>query len=657
VLNSQNPPADNAVGSSIKNHPIRRTAGIVTAVGLGAAFAFAGALPANAASVTTKTGSYAEGQFLSGTIAGIDLDQIVALQSAEARNDGSSGTKEVRDPLSAAVLQTIKLNVPGGVQLDLGDVVEAGALSQYAQAKADGSSLGASGAVSNDGAIGAGTQGAGGGTTSVDLDSLLSSGFDSILADLRLDVEAVAAQANGSTEAVSGKYSLAGLKLKFTSPALANVSGKVGAAVDDVTTDLNGLTGPNGSLTNSVNGLLVSLNPVLNALGSSATANATITTDLKAPLTPLLTGTYKTEGVTLDLATGGVVVDLEKLAGGSLNSKAPNTEVLSDAVVNEILNALTDQIASIADQVKNKVEVTLKNAKVDVDVSVKALSSTPGTPGTPGTPATPGLPAVVCSVLQLLQLCQPSAGTPGTPAIPGIPAIPGLNLESTAEVHVDATVDQLLKGTAAQATADVKLLGGTVNAKLDVNAILGGLGGTLNNALFDSDSAVTDLVNDLQTGLVNPAVTALLGPGENTISEVLKGLVSVKLNIKETKIAGSQGMAVASGTLFTQTALRVSVLPDTGATGLATLNLAQATVGPQVAVIVDPGCTVNCGTTDPPTTGDPGDPGTPTNTAAVNSSLAFTGVGIATLVAILLALLAAGAYLVREGYRRRHLSE
>jgi hypothetical protein len=621
---------------------------------MGAVFAFAGALPANAA---TKTGSYAEGQFLSGTIAGLNLDQIVALESAEARNDGSSAVDEVRDPLSAAVLQAIKLNVPGGVQLDLGDVIDAGALSQYAQAKSNGTAVGASGAVSGDGSVGVGAQGAGGGSLSVDLDSLLSSGLDDVIADLRLDVEAVAAQANVTPDDVSGKYSLAGLKLKFTSPALASVGSSVNAAVDDVTTDLNGLTGTNGTLTQTVNGLLTSLSPVLGILGTSASANAAITTDLKAPLVPLLTGTYSTDGITLDLATGAVVVDLEKLLGGTLNSKAPGTEVLSDSVVNEILNALTDQIASIADQVKNQVALTLKGAKVDVDVSVNALSSTPGTPGQPAIPSVPG---IVCGVLDLLGLCTPTAGTPGQPAVP---AVPGISLASTAEVHVDATVDQLLNGTAAQAVADVKLLGGTVNAKLDVNALLGGLGGALNNALFDNDSAITDLVNDLQTGLLNPTVTALIGPADNTLSEVLKGLVSVKLNIKETTVAGSRGMALADGSLFTQTALRVSVLPDTGATGLATLNLAQATVGSAVPVVVDPGDPGDPGgpgDPDDPTTGQPGGPGDGGNgsfPAAFGGSLAFTGVGIASLVAILLALLAAGAYLAREGYRRRQVSE
>jgi hypothetical protein len=82
---------------------------------------------------------------------------------------------------------------------------------------------------------------------------------------------------------------------------------------------------------------------------------------------------------------------------------------------------------------------------------------------------------------------------------------------------------------------------------------------------------------------------------------------------------------------------------------LATLNLAQAIVGPNVTTIVDPectnpdGCDVGGVTVTPPGGGGTG-----------AGSLAYTGIGIATLIAVILALLAAGAYLVRESYRRNH---
>ncbi|MBK4349086.1 choice-of-anchor G family protein [Lacisediminihabitans changchengi] len=665
---------------------LRRVGGFITAAALACSGAVLVPLSAQASSVSTTTGSYAQGKFLSGSLAGVNLDDIVALRAAEARNAGSSGTKEVKDPLTASVLRSVVLNSPNGVQLGLGSIIDAGALSQYARAERNGSSLGASGAVGNSGAIGVGATGDGtGGDLTVDLDSLLNSRFASVISDLRLQVQAVAAQASGSTDSVSGKYSLAGLKLNFTSPALASLNDKVSSSLDSATGSLDGLSGPDGALASGVNGLLTGINPVLNAVGSSATVKASVTSDLRTAVQPLLTSTYTTPGITLDLRTGSVVVDLEKLLGGSLNSKAPGTEVLSDAVVTEILNAITTQVASLADQIKNRVSVSLHGAKVDLDITVNALTTTPGTPAVPGKPAVPGLPAipaipsvpaVLCNVLDILHLCTPTAGTPAIPgraavpaipAIPGIPAVAGKTLASTAAVHVGGTVDQILAGTASQATASVSLLGGTVNANLNSKAVLGSMAGALTDRLFDGDGALSQVVNSLNSTLVNPAVTALLGPGNTSVQKALAGLLSVKLNVKETRLGGTQGMAVASGTVFTETALRISVLKDLGQSSLATLNLAQASVGPQVAVVVDPGGPTTGPTPPTDNPNDPSDPGTPTTgdnpgghstpTAARFSSLASTGVGIATIVAILLALLAAGAYLAREGYRRNHLTE
>ena len=344
--------------------------------------------------------------------------------------------------------------------------------------------------------------------------------------------------------------------------------------------------------------------------------------------------------------------------------------MLTDAIVNQILNSITTQVASLVDQIKNQVNVSLHNAKVDLDVDVKALSTTSGTPAVPGVPAIPGLPPVLCNVLDILHLCTPQAGTPGTPAIPGIPGILGKTLQSSADVHVHGTVGQILNGTAATATATASLLGGTVNANLNIQGILGGLGTTLTDRLFDNNGAVSQLVNNLNANLLNPAVTALLGPVANgaTVQGALTGLLSVKLNSQDTTAGGAPGSAVTSGPLFTETAVRISVLKDLGSSGLATLNLAQATVGPRVTVIGTPGGPGDPGNpggpTTPPTTGNPGNPGTTGQvsdssftmpTASASGSLAFTGIGIATLIAVLLALVAAGAYLAREGYRRKHL--
>ncbi len=610
------------------------------------------------AGTTTVTGSYAEGDFLSGVVAGVDLDRLVALQSAVARNSGDTDVRTTADPLSVKVLDSIALGSPTGVNLNLGDIVDAGALHQYAQAKNTGEALGASGAVGDDGAI---TAKGRGGDLTLNLDRLINAHFANVISQLNLQVDAIAAQAKGDTQAVSGSYTLEGLKLNFTSPALAQVGSTLDSSLGQVGAAIDGLGGRDGQLTRSVDGLLVGLNPALSALGSSATVKAAVTTDLRSAVQPLLSTRATTPGVTLDLTTGAVTVDLDRLLGG-LNHLPAGTEVLSDSVVNLILNSITKQLASLVDQITARVNTALHDAKVDLDVTVKALDTVGGraaVPGIPGIPAVPALPAVVCSVLDLLKLCTPQAATPGTPAIPAVPGIPavlGTTLESDASVHVHGTVDQLLSGDSSIATANASLLGGTVKAGLNVGSVLGSLGTTLTDTLFDGNGAVSSLTNSLDSGILDPAVTALTGPADYSAQGLLSGLLSVKLNVKETTLAGSRGMAVPSGSLFTETAMRVSVLKDLGSGSLATLNLAQASVGPRVAVVTGPP------TGDPGTPGNPGTPGTGNGpgsasspTAGTSSRLAFTGVEIGIVLAVILALLAAGAYLVREGYRRRHL--
>jgi hypothetical protein len=221
------------------------------------------------------------------------------------------------------------------------------------------------------------------------------------------------------------------------------------------------------------------------------------------------------------------------------------------------------------------------------------------------------------------------------------------DLKSSLDVNVQGTVDQIVNGNAPQATAKLTLLGAP--ASINANNIVSKLGTTLTSRLLSTGGAVGQLDSSLESNLVDPAVSGLLGTGSGdgvSVTNALTKALSVTLNNQDTD-AG----------VFTETALRVSALPST-AGGLATVNLAAAAVGPNVTTVVPtaPG--------DPGTPGAPGTPGTPgTQTAAVGTlsnpitpaalgNLAFTGLGIGTLVAVILALLAAGAYLVREGYRR-----
>jgi len=401
----------------------------------------------------------------------------------------------------------------------------------------------------------------------------------------------------------------------------------------------------------------------------------------------LLTTQYGSDGVTFDLETGVVTLNLEKLLGENLNDLAPGTELVDAGILNPVLNSVTTKVSGIADQVVNAVKDALNNATVTVhaDLSENVAQA----------PLVQNICKLVSKVIQVpTQVVQqvtiqvPVINGVPLPVVNGVPqlngvavvgslvgkvsgtltyitetvnqtvtklvdqtvtqnvcsdvstAVPALTTSVTADIT--GTVNEFLTGAGVHATATAKVLGVTVPVTLD--AAIGNIAGSLNGQLFDSDSAVTDLVNALDAGLVDPAVHGLTG-GSNSVAQ-LADVLSIKVNNQD----------VSNGT-FTETAVEVRVLPGlTGGLGMglraargsaAQINLARASVGPNVV----PGDVGGVETTPPPTDGNPGNPGTTLSNIA---RLATTGVGIAALVAAVLALLAAGAYLVRESYRRNH---
>jgi hypothetical protein len=664
-------------GSAARNNhrTATRIVATVTALALGGAFALVAPL---AASADEHLESYAKGQFLSGTVAGFDLDQIVSLGAAEASNDGTQSAQIEKDPLAADVLDgTVVVENVDSPQMGL-DGVQIGPAAQYAEANNDGTSLGASGAIADDGAIGIGEhQSTPPANATLDLQALLGNEFASTLADLKLELGALAAWAEADLETASGDYQIADAVLTFSSPAIANLTPKVDSALEEVVDALGDLIGDNGELISDVNGLLVDVDPLLNVLGADANVSVTINAgNLEEIVHSILEDAYGNGAVWFDLETGEVHVDLELLLGGDLNDLAPGTELLTDAVVNQILEGITTTVATIADQVVDKVEDALHDATVDIhaDLSTNIAQSpivrevcevvdrvlttpvlrdatslellTNGLLGNVNTLLNTGVIGsltdgitdevgdfvLVNGVIQRItgfvnQTVQETVcNTTSTPVAP---------LTTSVVLDIEATVDELIDGVAARAVGQVEILG--VEADVDLSLLLDGLGDTIVDGLFDGDGAVQDLVDALETGLVHPATEGLLGTGVGSVGDALRDVLSVQANVQE--LAGGQ---------FTETAIRVSVLEG----DLATLNLAQAIVGPNVTTIVDPECTDPDGcdtggvTVTPPGGGGPGGGGA--------GSLAYTGIGIATLIAVILALLAAGAYLMRESYRRNH---
>ncbi len=658
----------------------RRIGAAITAVTFGGAFALAGAASANAADPDHV--SWAQAQFLSGTVIGVDLDTAASVEPAEAWNDGESPTMTDQDPLRVKALDAVTVGSGESVQIST-DGVQAGVLGQFASAAADGTSYAAAGAVLNDGGVGVGEDvDMTGADATVRLDEAVADNFATTLTDLALSITAIGAEAEADGDNASGDYTIEGATLELSSPSISKLTDKVNTALDSIENGVGVLDGEDGTLVAEINRILRGIDPTLNLLGGDAVVTATVEVgDLKKLVEDLLTAQYGESGVTFNLETGVVSIDLATAFGGNLNDLPANTELLSSPIINDVLGTVAGKVATIADQVVDRVEAALHDATVgvhadlDLDVAqsplvqkvcktVKQVIKVPTQVVQHVNVLVPVVDGVIAQVVN------------GVPHVNGMPIIGNLvgsslsgllggggghtvtwitqtvtkkvtqlidktvekvvcdnkvtplpTLETSATIDISGTVDQFLDDGEVDATGKVTLLG-LANSELDLRLATDVMADSITDALFDGDGAVSDLVDALNSGLVEPAVDGLLD-GDNAVGLALTDLVSAKANVQE----------LSNGT-FTETALRVSVLGGSG----AVINLAQASVGPNVTSVDDP-CIDDCGVG--------GETTTPTGVLG-GGLLAMTGASIIVLILTVLALLAAGAYLVREGYRNRH---
>ena len=344
----------------------KKALAVATAFVLGTGLSLAGA---GAASAETVWKSYGQGQFLSGSLFGNNLDNVLALEGAEASNDGTQNKVTSKDPLNATALSAINVNVPGGIQADLGDFLDAGVVNQYAEADKDGKSMASSGAIGDDGAIGVGAVGNGSaGDLDLDLSGRIGSSYAALLSELKLSLEAVAAQAWGDKGDAYGDYTLAGATLSLKSPAIAHLTEKVLASLEVVNGELDSLTGSGGGIAVQLVALVKALNADL--LGANADVSVSITTDLVAAVTPLLSGNYGEGAISFNLQSGAIEIDLEALLGGNLNDLPPNTELIDGVILSQVFKGITDTIEDLIDDIVETVDATLHQAVLDVHVGV-----------------------------------------------------------------------------------------------------------------------------------------------------------------------------------------------------------------------------------------------------------------------------------------------
>jgi hypothetical protein len=316
---------------------------IVTAALLGAGGSILAAAPAMAAPVA----STGQGRFLSGSALGLDLDDILAVTPADAVNTGGATDTDVH-PLDVTALNAVNVDLGGGLNL-LGDngILTLGAVNQYAAANADGSSVAASGAVTNTGGIGVGGQdGVPQSNATLDLSGLIGTDLAGALANAQLEVGAVsatAAQAAGPDGAQTGDYGIAGLDLSLTSPAL-------GATVTDLRTTLGTLQ----PTVDNLEDLLAVLGPVVEVDGipNLVTVLDSATGDV----------TSADGSITANLQTGAITVDVAAVltnAGLDINNLPANTELLpyiTDALTTQLLPAVTTALQGVVTQLTTSLQ-------------------------------------------------------------------------------------------------------------------------------------------------------------------------------------------------------------------------------------------------------------------------------------------------------------
>lgn len=642
-------------------HHLRRGLAAGAAISVGAALAFAGAAPAYADPQNT----WARGQFLSGSVLGADLSRVVALRDAEARAAANGRTSTVKHPLGADVLDAVTVSTPSGARVDLGSVLQLGAVGQYAQAQPDGTAHASSGAIVDGGGVTVGHDADGAyGDTTLQLSALLGPSFAAHVADLGVAVKAVAAKADAAASGASGDYSIADAKVTLTSPAIAHLSDRVRSELSAVNADLDRLSGPNGAIARAVNQRMTTINPALNLLGGGGHVTVTIDVDPQTILQNLLDGTYGDGAVSFDLESGTIRLDLAKLAGGKINSLPPNTELLSGAVIRPALRQVTSTISTIADQLVARLDKAVRSAHVTVHADLSLLQTRPplvrqacGTVAVPGVGAGGSLGATVGGTIGGLlggTVSGAAGGSAGavlgsatqtlcstvTSAVPSLP--------TSASVDIAGTVDGLSRGTATSASARAAVLG--VVTGVDASALVGAVGNGLTDGLLDGDGALSGFAQGLRSDIVDPAGSALID-GDGSVADALTHVLSITANNQSSDDGA-----------FTENALRVRVLPYAGS-GAADVRLASATVANPDGTTGGTGGGTG-GTGGGSQGGGSGNGGGTGGTGSVGSStflaagsiangighLATTGLGIIGLVSLMLGLLAVGAYLLRRGY-------
>ncbi|MGO2187069.1 MAG: choice-of-anchor G family protein, partial [Microbacterium gubbeenense] len=452
--------------------------------------------------------SNASAQFISGSLLdALDLSAIAGVAGTEANNAGVAEPVIDTTDLDVTALSAIQVEIDDGISLPLGDLLALGAVNQYSEARDAGVSLAASGAVSDAGVVDTSGSGDFPADASLNLMALLPE--NPALSSANLTLGAVtgvaaldAAQADGLAEDCTDlsapvhcrDYQIADATIDVASPLLGDIVTTTHGALDTLGTTLEGLSnsvidGLLGGVTGAL-GILSDLVPGLSLVSNDLEVE--LTADLGAALDPVLNEVRSAGGVTLDLSTGTVSVDLAELI--DVNNLDPNTPLLSEALLSSIGTQVGDLLTDLQNEITAVLDGVLDNVGLTISGGVCLLDA----------------PLVGCTA--------------------------GLN------VAFDGSLGDLLDGT-----EDLTITGSGLLIALD--PIITPLLATVSSGLTN---VVEPLVNGA-LGTAGSAISGVVSAASSALSPVfglIGDVVSVNINVQEDDGAGTYTEIAAQLTLI-----------------------------------------------------------------------------------------------------------
>jgi hypothetical protein len=533
--------------------------------------------------------SRASGKLLDGSVGGVNLGTVADLHGVTVETTGETtratpseatlqriDAQTYADPLSVSALGSVNADLGGLLLLPI--PVDVAAVRSYASARGDGRAVGASGTVTNTGAIGTATTSPAGNApafATVNLGRVIdfatgsgAGGVISGLSDARLSVGAVASTAtlDGCAAMWAGdiyanlerNYLVSSLDLRMDSPLVKALASATSANIAAANTSVRSLAGNPGVISNIRAGITSLLSGRLGALGLGDISVSSLTVDVDVSAVNALIGATVSDPtglVVVDLANGYVTVDLAQLVDGThgVNGLPPNTSVpITTAMATKITAAVTEATALSRAALTRALTTALNSARVSATVTVDLKAT-----AVPLARITLKIPTSPLSAL----IAGSVAATSSVSLLGGTCAITN-PLACTVDTVLSTVVPVLVAGTGA-------IVGQAVSTALT------GTGGVL----ATSGTGLASLADPL-VAFAGRASTRLLGEG---------GVLSLTVNAQNrpdpsaphgtTEPAWAASLPAPDPVTGSSGRFDVSAVRLTGADGALAIDFARSSVG------------------------------------------------------------------------------